>query len=151
FCVTEPWGAAAVAAGAGVTAVRASQLWPRTPDKVLAVTEAWAQARPEVLQALLRALLRAAAWAETHRSELAAILALPRYVGAPAETIGPSLADMIFHAEGANAPAADHAAWLLAQMARWGHLPATADPTRVAARVYRHDLYAEALAGVSGA
>jgi NitT/TauT family transport system ATP-binding protein/nitrate/nitrite transport system substrate-binding protein len=146
FCVSEPWGAAAVAAGAGVTAVRASQLRPRTPDKVLAVTEAWAAEHPDVLPALLRALVRGAAWAEANRAELAAILARPRYVGAPAEVIAPSLADMVFHAGDANAPDPAHATWLLEQMARWGHLPASADPTAIAARVYRPDLYALASA-----
>jgi two-component system, oxyanion-binding sensor len=144
FCVTEPWGAAAVATGAGITAVRASQLWPRTPDKVLAVTETWAAAHPDVLQALLRALLRGAAWAEANRAELAAILAQPRYVGAPAAVIERSLADMIFHADEANAPDPTHAAWLLDQMTRWGHLPATGDALQIAARVYRPDLYAGA-------
>lgn len=146
FCVTEPWGAAAVATGAGITAVRASQLWPRTPDKVLAVTETWATTHPGVLQALLRALLRAAVWAEANRAELAAILAQPRYVGAPAAVIERSLADMIFHANDANAPDPADAAWLLEQMGRWGHLPTTADPPEIAARVYRPDLYAAARA-----
>lgn len=148
FCVTEPWGAAAVASGAGVTAVRASRLWPRTPDKVLAVTEAWAAEHPDALQALLRALLRAAAWAETNRPELAAILAQPHYVGAPARVIAASLADMIFHTDAANAPDPAHAAWLLEQMARWRHLPASADAAGIVARVYRPDLYEAARATI---
>src|SRR5260221_256372 len=54
FCVTEPWDTAAVEAGAGVIAVRSAQLWPRTPDKVFAVTEGWAAANGGRLQALLR-------------------------------------------------------------------------------------------------
>lgn len=149
FCVTEPWGAAAVAAGAGLTAVRASQLWSRTPDKVLAVAEAWAAANPQVLQALLRALLRGAAWAEANRNALAVLLAEPRYVGATAHVIAPSLADMIFHAGKANAPDPAHAAWLLAQMGRWGHLPPAADAAAIAARVYRRDLYDAARQGLT--
>ena len=151
FCATEPWGAAAVAAGAGVAAVRASQLWPRTPDKVLAVTEAWAAERPDVLAALVRALWRAAAWADANRAELAAILAQPHYVDAPREVIAASLSDMIFHADGANAPDPAHAAWLLAQMTRWGHLPASADTARIAQRVYRPDLFKTALSTVTPA
>jgi NitT/TauT family transport system ATP-binding protein/nitrate/nitrite transport system substrate-binding protein len=146
YCVTEPWGAAAVAAQAGVTAVRASQVWPRTPDKVLAIKEAWAAVHSQTLQALIRVLVRAAAWADANRGELAKILAEPRYVGAPADTIERSLADMIFHVDAANAPETAHAAWLLAQMQRWGHLPDSADPVRIAARVYRADLYASAMA-----
>jgi ABC-type nitrate/sulfonate/bicarbonate transport system substrate-binding protein len=144
FCVTGPWGAAAVAADVGVTAVRASQLWPRTPDKVFAVREDWAVAHPDVLQGLLRALLRAAAWAEANHPELAAILAESRYVGAASGVIEASLGDMIFHAGEANAPDPAHAARLLAQMRRWGHLAEAIDPAGLAARVYRADLYAAA-------
>ena len=96
FCVTEPWGAAAVAAGAGRLAVRASQLWPRTPDKVFeAVGEAWANAEhPDTVQAMLRALLQAAAWADVrreNRAELVEILAstpLRRVAADPAVIAG---------------------------------------------------------------
>ena len=143
FCATEPWNAVAVAAGAGVLAVRGSQLWPRMPDKVFAVTEAWASAHAETLQALSRALIRGAAWADEpgNRGDLAALLAQPGYVGADAELIAASLPDIVFHAEGANAPLPVHAGWLLAQMARWGHIAASTDIPDLAGRVYRPDLY----------
>lgn len=150
FCVTEPWDTAAEAAGAGLIAARGSQLWPRTPDKVFTVTEAWAEANPEVLQALLRALLRAAAWADApaNRAELATILAEPQHVGADAKVILRSLSDMVFHADGANAPAPIHAGWLAAQMMRWGHIPADVDIPALARRVYRPDLFATAAAAL---
>jgi NitT/TauT family transport system ATP-binding protein/nitrate/nitrite transport system substrate-binding protein len=143
FCVTEPWDTAAAVAGAGVILARGSQLWPRTPDKVFAVTEAWAHTHPEELQALLRALLRAAVWtnAPENRLELAALLARPHYVGAPAEVILPSLSDMIFYSDDAMAPLPVRAAWLLSQMMRWGHIPPDTDIASVAARVGRHDLH----------
>lgn len=150
FCVTEPWGSAAVAAGAGQIAVHGSQLWPRTPDKVFAVTEAWANANPDVLQAVLRALMRAAAWADVaeNRPGLAGLLAQPQYVGAERSVIETSLIDMIFHAEGASQPAPAHAGWLLAQMMRWGHIPADVDIGSLAGRVYRPDLHAAAAAAL---
>jgi ABC-type nitrate/sulfonate/bicarbonate transport system substrate-binding protein len=146
FCVTEPWDSAAVAAGAGVIMARGSRLWPRTPDKVFAVTEAWADAHPEVLQALLRALLRAAAWTDAleNRAELAAILATTDRVHADRAVIEASLADMVFYADGASAPAPVHAGWLATQMMRWGHIPADTDITALARRVYRPDLHAAA-------
>ncbi|MBS0362650.1 MAG: ABC transporter substrate-binding protein [Proteobacteria bacterium] len=149
-CVTEPWGAAAVAAGAGVTAVRASQLWPRTPDKVFAVQAARAEADPARLQAVLRALLRAAAWAEAaeNAGDLAVLLADPAYVGASGEVIQASLTDLVFHRDGANAPQPAHAEWLLRQMARWGHLSPAADIPTLARRVYRPDLHAKAAAAL---
>lgn len=148
FCVTEPWDTAAVAAGAGVIAVRGSQLWPRTPDKVFAVTESWAETRPDELQALLRAMLRAGAWADeaANRAELADLLAQPHYVGADAAVIETSLADMVFHADGASAPQPVHAGWLLSEMMRWAHIPADVDIEAVARRVYRPELHATAAA-----
>jgi two-component system, oxyanion-binding sensor len=147
FCVTEPWDTAAVAAGAGVIAVRGSQFWPRTPDKVFAVTESWAETRPEELQALLRAMLRAGAWADeaANRAELADLLAQPHYVGADAAVIEASLEGMVFHADGASAPQPTHAGWLLSQMMRWAHIPAEVDIEAVARRVYRPDLHALAV------
>jgi len=143
FCVTEPWDTAAVAAGAGVVLVRGSEFWPRTPDKVFAVTETWAAERPDDLQALLRAMLRAGAWADDlrNRGELASILAQPHYVGADPLVIEASLSDMIFHADGASAPQTVHAAWMLSQMMRWAHIDADVDIQAVARRVYRPDLH----------
>ncbi|MFC3068758.1 ABC transporter substrate-binding protein [Phenylobacterium soli] len=151
FCVTEPWDTAAVEAGAGVILARGADLWPRTPDKVFAVTQGWAEENPEVLQALLRALLKAAAWAgaSANRTELAALLAQPHYVGAPAAVIERSLAGMVFHGGDANAPLPVRAGWLLAQMMRWGHLPPDVDIPAVAAAVCRLDLFTAA-AGTLG-
>jgi len=143
FCVGEPWNAAAEAAGAGTIVVRGSAIWPRMPDKVFAVTEARAAAEPEVLQALLRALIRAAAWADApgNRAELAAMLAQPTCIGVDAGVIGRSLGDIVFHADGANAPLPAHAGWLLSQMMRWGHIAASTDIPAIASRVYRPDLF----------
>lgn len=149
FCVTEPWNATAVAAGVGTVVARGSQLWPRTPDKVFAVTEAHAAAEPQRLQGLLRALLRAAAWADApeNRAALAALLSQPAYIGADAGAIAASLSDIVFARE-ANTPRPVHGGWLLGQMMRWGHLPASADIPAVASRVYRPDLYEPAAAAL---
>lgn len=150
FCVTEPWDTAAMAAGAGEIVVRGSQFWPRTPDKVFTVTEAWAAARPDDLQALLRAMLRAAAWADDlqNRAELAEILARPHYVGADPLIIEASLSDMVFHGGGASAPQPIHAGWLLSQMMRWAHIDPDVDIVTVARRVYRPDIHAMAAAAL---
>ncbi|WP_296597398.1 ABC transporter substrate-binding protein [Phenylobacterium sp.] len=150
FCVTEPWDTAAEAAGAGTIVARGSQLWPRTPDKVFAVTEAWAAANPQVLQALLRALLQAAAWADAaaNRDELIALLADTAHVGAEPAVIARSLADMVFHADGASRPEPVHGGWLAAQMMRWGHIPADVDIPALARGLYRPDLFAQAAASL---
>jgi NitT/TauT family transport system ATP-binding protein/nitrate/nitrite transport system substrate-binding protein len=149
-CVGEPWGAQAVAAGVGVTCVRASQLWPRTPDKVFAMRADTAAADPARLQAILRALLRGAAWADApeNRLALADLLAEPGRLGVAAGVIAASLADLVFHADGANAPQPVHADWLIRQMMRWGHLPPQVDARDLTARVYRMDLYRQAAASL---
>jgi NitT/TauT family transport system ATP-binding protein/nitrate/nitrite transport system substrate-binding protein len=150
FCVTEPWDSAAVAAGAGVIAVRSGQLRPRTPDKVFAVTEAWAEQHPDELQALLRALTRAAAWADTpaNRGELAGILSQERHVNADSVVIARTLRHLTYHAGGANMPQPVHAGWLLGQMMRWGHIAPETDIAAIARRVYRPDLFATAAASL---
>ena len=65
------------------------------PDKVFGVTRAWADENPVALQAVVRALLRAAAWADApeNRGDLAAMLAADGYINAPEAAIRNSLAD----------------------------------------------------------
>ncbi|MBB3889955.1 NitT/TauT family transport system ATP-binding protein/nitrate/nitrite transport system substrate-binding protein [Phenylobacterium haematophilum] len=149
FSAGEPWSSVAVALGAGRVAVRASQLWGRAPDKVLGVTQEWADENGEVLTRLLRALITAAAWCDApeHRGELSGLLAGAPYVDAPRAAIAASLDDVIFHRDGANAPRTAQAAWLLGQMARWGQVAADAETSSVAGQVYRLDLYEAARAG----
>jgi NitT/TauT family transport system ATP-binding protein/nitrate/nitrite transport system substrate-binding protein len=148
FCVGEPWNAVAVRDGVGEVAVRASEVWRGGPEKVFGVTEAWAERNPEVLAALLRALLRAAAWADAaeNRGELVALLAA--HVAAPPAAIAGSLDEIAFHRDGAGVPQPLHAAWLLSQMMRWGQVAGDLDIEAVARRIYRPDLYAAAAAAV---
>ena len=70
-------------------------------------------------------------------------------MNADADVIERSLSDMVFHAGGANSPSLSHAAWLLGQMMRWGHIEPTVDIPATARAVYRPDLYAKA-AGALG-
>lgn len=150
FCAGQPWNALAVEAGDGQVAVRAAQVWQDGPEKVLATTAAWAQRNPDVLQALLRALLQAAAWADApeHRHELAVLLAQPQYVGVDPWLIEATLPQTSFHRDGASAPLAAHAGWILSQMMRWGQAPPELDIAAAARRVYRPELYAQAAAAL---
>lgn len=143
FCAGEPWGALAAAQGLGAVVMRAAELRPRSPDKVLGVTEAWAEAEPAALRAMIRALSGASAWSDAHRPELAALLSQPDYVGAPVALIQSSLNGMAFAPAGRPDP--EDAVWLLEQMARWGQIEPQPDLAAVAARVYRPDLYEAAL------
>lgn len=160
FCVGAPWNAIAVAEGLGEIIVRASEIWPMGPDKVLGVTQTWANAHPQALQALIRALSRAAAWADTpaNRPALAGLLARPEFVGEPEAMIAQSLAppadggdeprplaDIVFHRHAAGFPWRSHALWFLSQMLRWGQIGPEIDLQAVATSVYRPDLFRSAI------
>ncbi len=150
-CVGAPWNTVAVRAGLGRIILRTSTFWPSGPDKVLGVTEAVAGADPVRLQALLRALVRAQAWADApqNRADLITLLADPAHVGAEPEAIAAALADeLVFHAAAAAVPRLEHARWLLGQMRRWNQISPTLDQAGLAARVYRPDLALEALRAV---
>jgi two-component system, oxyanion-binding sensor len=157
FCVGEPWNSLAVAERIGRIVVTKAQLLLHGAEKVLAVRAAL-ESQPERLGALLRALAAAAEWVDdaANRGELAALLALPKYVGAPAELIERALSGrlalgggrfsndpdfMYFYRHAANLPRSEEALWAYAQMVRWGHLEPSADLEAAAARVYREDLY----------
>jgi two-component system, oxyanion-binding sensor len=157
FCVGEPWNSLAVAEGIGRIVATKSQLVPHGVEKVLAVPRTLTE-NGTLLGALLRALAAAAAWADdrTNSGELAKLLAMPEYLSVPAELIedalrgrlalgdGNRLDDpdfMYFGRHGGGAPREDEALWLYAQMVRWGQLPPSETSRRVAAHVFRRDLY----------
>ena len=154
FCVGAPWGMQAVAEGVGEVLVYGSDIWPGAPDKVLGVTQAFAEARPQTLQSLLRALLRAGAWADApeNRAALAGLLARPEHVGLPVEVIAALLTDRaegpVFHRSNATFPSRSHAAWFAHQMLRWGQGEASEGFVAAAEAVYRPDLYREAAAAL---
>ncbi|MGF6228570.1 ABC-type nitrate/sulfonate/bicarbonate transport system substrate-binding protein [Inquilinus ginsengisoli] len=159
FCVGAPWGDVAVDQGVGVMATTGWQIWNNAPEKVFAVTHAWAEARPDAHRALLRALIRAAAWLDRpqHRPEAVAMLAAPEVLNAPAASIAASLVGRpgelmvdglpargpVYHHRAAGLPWRSHAAWFLAQLRRWGELPDAIDIAATAAAVYQPDLYRE--------
>lgn len=162
FCVSAPWNGKAVADGHGEIMIYASEFWRVGPDKVFGVTEAFAGRAPETLGAVLRALIRASAWADdpAHRAELATMLAHPRYVDAPEAVVAGSLlgappyapgepgpADpdyIIYHRYAASFPWRSHAVWFLTQMLRWGQIPADTDIAAASAGTFRPDFYRRA-------
>jgi NitT/TauT family transport system ATP-binding protein/nitrate/nitrite transport system substrate-binding protein len=150
FCAGEPWNAVAEDQGLGEVVVRAFEVWREGPEKVLGVTADWAQRHPDRLQALLRALLQAAEWADDpeNRRALARLLARPEYVDASEDSILRSLPTTTFHRNAANAPLPVQAGWLLSQMIRWGQAPRDLDAPALASQVYRLDLYNAAAASL---
>ncbi|MDQ0462880.1 NitT/TauT family transport system ATP-binding protein/nitrate/nitrite transport system substrate-binding protein [Caulobacter ginsengisoli] len=151
FCVGAPWNAVAMAEGIGELVLHGSAFWAGAPDKVLGVAAGWAAEQPDALQALLRAVLRAGAWADdpANRPELIALLAQPGHVGAAPEAIAFALnGELVFQRGDAAFPWRSQAAWLLSQMQRWGQAGPDLDAAAVALAVYRPDLYRTAAAAL---
>ncbi len=148
FCVGAPWNTMAMATGAGVMLARTSMLLPGAPDKVLGISRAWAERDRPLVEALLRALTRAGIWCDAagNRQDLAALLARPDVVDAPAPAIVRALdGEIVFHRDGAATPSQADALWILSQMQQWGQIGAEVDHAALAARVFRADLLQKAL------
>lgn len=147
FCAGEPWNTFASHNGVGSVVAATTDVLPDHPEKVLAVAPGWAARNGGLVTAMIRALLRAAAWcdAPANAAALAEMLADPKYVEVPAEVILKSLRDgpmrafprgsfappRLFAPE-ATFPSATHAVWFARQMIRWGHAGAEVDPVAVA-------------------
>ena len=165
ICVGEPWNSVAVERGAGRIVLATAQIWRRGVEKVLALRESVMEERRAEVEALIRALVKAARhFVEPENWEAnAAILARAEYRDGSQELIRRTLADrlvlsagapeqaypdfMFQYREAANFPWVSQAEWLYTQMVRWeapGFDPA--DAAR-AAQVFRPDLYRSALLG----
>jgi len=162
YCVGEPWNEYAVQVGIGRPVVTTYEIWNNAPEKVLAVTRAWAEEHPATHRALVRALLDAACWLDRpeNRLETVHVIAGESYVDAPSEIVARSMmpvavagqpprlppASSVFFRQAATFPWRSHAAWFVSQMLRWGQLR---EPVRIAAvvdAVYRPDVYRAAAA-----
>lgn len=162
FCVGEPWNAKAVSEGLGYTAVASQDIWPDHPEKVLAVTEAFAAENPETISRLLVALHEVSVWIDDpqNKVETAHLLSRRLYCNVREEELLPRLRGnydfgdgrtrhyavhpIKFSTAGVNLPQPKHAVWFLTQFCRWGLLPQAPDYTAVAERVFRHDLFHQA-------
>jgi two-component system, oxyanion-binding sensor len=163
FCVGAPWNAVAVDRGIGRILHFGPDILTSAVEKVLAVRGRWAEEQPDTLAALVRAHQKAADFIEEpdNRDEVSAMLARPDRVDADAGIIHSVLAGrlamvkggpvressnfMSFGRNGAARPDPTQAAWLYAQMARWGQAPVSPEALKIAEAVFRPDLYDAAL------
>ena len=163
FCVGAPWNSIAVDLGVGHILHFVSDILLRAAEKVLAVRQGWSERNKEVVAALVRAAFRAAEFIEQHenRAEVARILSQPERIGVPAEVIQRTLDGrlkilpdgtmrenknyLLVGREGAARPDPVQAAWLYAQMVRWGQAPLGPVALEAAMAVFRPDLYDAAL------
>lgn len=162
YCAGEPWNTFGVLDRGGRLATVKAAIWKSSPEKVLGVHAGWADANPDALAALLKALHGASLWCsrpENH-SELAWLLAKPAYVGRPVEYLLPALSGVlpmgngesrsvqdffVPHAKAATFPWKSHALWFYTQMVRWRHIAHSDRHQRIAGDTYRPDLYRNAL------
>jgi ABC-type nitrate/sulfonate/bicarbonate transport system substrate-binding protein len=153
FCVGAPWGAVCEAHCNAKLVLHADDFWSGGPDKVLGLSERWAVREPGATQALLRALLRGAIWADApeNAQELAGLLSAPHYLSAPSDLIAKRLSKdksgLRFSRQAASFPWRSHAAWIFSQMLRWGQVDRNADAAG-ALECYRPDLFRAAASDI---
>jgi ABC-type nitrate/sulfonate/bicarbonate transport system substrate-binding protein len=142
-----PWRLApstvSVPAPQGARLIGTTEIWQAHPEKALAVDAGLAEAEPDMLRALLRALLRAGLLCDDPAGDarLVARLAATDGLGLPEAATRAALRGPdrpVFAAGATNFPSLSHADWFGAQMRRWGWLEAEL------LGLYRPDLYAQA-------
>jgi NitT/TauT family transport system ATP-binding protein len=169
FCVGAPWNSIAVDLGIGHILHFSSDILQSAVEKVLAVRQSWAEKHPEIVAALVRAHLRASAFIEerANREEVAHLLAQPERIGVDAGVILRSLDGrlkispdgtmresdryLLVGREAAARPDPVQAAWLYAQMVRWGQTPFRPEALKAAMAVFRPDLHDAAAGRPTGA
>jgi two-component system, oxyanion-binding sensor len=169
FCVGAPWNSIAVDLGVGHILHFVSDILLSAVEKVLAVRQSWSEKHPDVVASLVRAHLRAAEFIEQpeNRPEVARILSSPERLGVDASVIQRTLDGrlkispdgtmresnryLLVGREAAARPDPAQAAWLYAQMVRWGQTPYRPEALKAAMAVFRPDLYDAASGRPAGA
>ncbi|MEM0911413.1 MAG: CmpA/NrtA family ABC transporter substrate-binding protein [Pseudomonadota bacterium] len=93
YCVGGPWNAQAVREGTGITVATSCDIWGDAAEKVLGISYATYESRPEVFQRLINALLESCYWLDSpaHRFDASVVLSSPTYLNAPLDVVCPSL------------------------------------------------------------
>jgi len=163
YCVGEPWNTHAVKRQVGVTIITGYEVWNNAPEKVLAVTEEWAQSNSGIHKRMIWALYQASQWIDQaeNRPVLISYLAMEKYVNAPISSIENALSGQVCNPvcktcrsvpnfalpfkHQANFPWQSHAKWILQQMQALGQVSADFDIKAVVTATYRTDLYRKVL------
>jgi ABC-type nitrate/sulfonate/bicarbonate transport system substrate-binding protein len=164
FCVGAPWNSVAVDAGIGRILHFGCEIQARVTEKVFAARERWAIEHPDTLAALVRALAAAAAFAEAPENLATVSATVASRLGVTSELVGRALtgnlkvaADgqvrtngryLMIGRNGAARPDPVQAAWIYAQIVRWGQAPLADESLVLAKAVFRPDLY-DAAVGVT--
>jgi two-component system, oxyanion-binding sensor len=161
FCVGAPWNSVAVDLGVGNILHFGCEIMARVSEKVLALRRQWTEENPDTVGRLVRALARASEFAEKtdNRTSVAHIVAQrlgihPELVVrtltgnlkiAPDGALRKSDRYIVIGRDDANRPDPVQAAWVYAQIVRWGQAPLSGELRATAERVFCADLYDAAL------
>jgi NitT/TauT family transport system ATP-binding protein len=161
FCVGAPWSSVAVDAGIGRILHFGCEIQSRVVEKVFAVRERWANDHPDTLASLIRALAAAAEFVEQPENLARVSATVAGRLGVEAEVISRALtgnmkvvADggvrtsnryLMIGRNGAMRPDPVQAAWIYAQIVRWGQAQLSEEFLGFAQAVFRPDLYDAAL------
>ena len=161
FCVGAPWNSVAVDSGIGRILHFGCEIQSRVTEKVFAVRERWAIEHPDTLAALIRALSAAADFVEDRRNLDAVSAIVGRRLDVDPELIVRTLTGVLKVSPDGATRSTDHylmvgrngaarpdpiqAAWIYAQIVRWGQAPMSEELRDLAQAVFRADLYDAAL------
>ncbi|WP_430911597.1 CmpA/NrtA family ABC transporter substrate-binding protein [Methylobacterium sp. sgz302541] len=145
----EPWGQRAVFEGIGFLHVLSRDIFPGHPCCTLSVRERFVSECPNSFAALLRAMVRAATYADAYdnRREVAELLAPAKYLNQPKPVLEQVLLGRYADGLGKIVEAKDRIGfdpfpyestgiWLLTQLRRWKIIPQELDYRAVAERVF---------------
>jgi NitT/TauT family transport system ATP-binding protein len=163
FCVGAPWNSVAVESGVGRILHFGCEIMARVSEKVLAVREQWAAKNSDTLHALIRALARAAAFIDDPGNHTAVAAAVARRLDVAADLVSRTLTGDLLVTDGvvrksdryiligrgdATRPDPVQAAWLYAQIVRWGQTTMSNELCAMAQAVFRPGLYDAAVGGI---
>ena len=163
YCVGGPWNARSVHEGLGYIIANSFDIFPNGhTEKVLGVTEDWANRYPKTHIALVKSLIEACDYCDDRRNreEILEILCRDEYVGSDAEYTRLGFIDPVERGDGqapkllvnynqffvdkTNCPDATEFLWIMAEMARWGIIPFPKNWVSIIERVLRTDVYGQA-------
>ncbi len=175
FCVGEPWNMQVTLKDKTARPICPSQyIFRGSPDKSFCVAKEWADANPNTMVAVVKALIRAGQWldeSKEHRKLAAEMLAHKDYIGANVEVMAESLLGTYvygikadgsldrrdepefntFYKQNASFPFKSTAVWALTQARRWGQIPENKSDAwyfDIADKTYRTDIYRAAFSAL---
>jgi ABC-type nitrate/sulfonate/bicarbonate transport system substrate-binding protein len=162
YCAGEPWSSIGLIQGVSWCAALTDEVERMHPEKILLVSEAFAEHRHEEHVAMIAALIRAAKYCDNayNKSELAAILSQKNYFNTSAEALlnalqGPfqrgkgmqssAMDAIVFRRNNASAPTEAKARWILEEINRNQLTPTPIELSGEQIRSYfRMDIFDEA-------